>query len=785
MKALTNWALKEKLGIEKACEKPNIHISFSHELLFEKLFYPSGWKIDSMTFKYRRKITITEQSGSDLTNYQVLIELNSTNFDFTHAQINGEDIRFTDASGNLLNYWIEEWDAVSETAKVWVKVPSIPANSSVEIQMYYGNPEVASESDAVATFIRVIDGVVGSWHFDEGSGTTAYDTSGNDNDGTINGATWVDGKFGRALDFDGVDDYVEIPDDSSLDITEAITIEAWVYDPPTINKESKNIISKTLNDLEKLRIKQIKPDKFILKTLSNELIEIGEERYLLPQPYLKLNKWDEEVFLKVRIPYGQDAKRFLEQNKLKYITHKYKIEIYPKEPKEITKEIHGKRYLFKINEEGGVEFDIFLKEKPSSNIFEFPIEAKGLRFYYQPPLTEEIKVGDRNGKIVKVTETDAYIKDEKTGELISVTHRPEWVIGSYAVYHKDKSGDYSKMRGKNYKTGKAFHIYRPKIIDAKGDWVWGELHFDEKREILLIKIPQEFLDKAVYPVRIDPNFGYESKGASYTYLYDDIAGSWFTCPEDGTADSITAYHDDWGAGNEYAIYKKSDNSLVGHTESGTGQKSEGWYTFNFLDPKPSLSGGEDYWLVLWGTANTYYWYDSATGKGGRQDDVSKWPDPWSPTSEDKIYSIYCTYTSAPTIIVGKGRDAYQIEIDDDLNVIGYINNQIVSTQITKEWHHIVLTYDKTNIKLYVDNIEKDSIAYSSTISTNTKSLKIGKNVQGTIDEVRIYNRALSEEEIQDLYNYYGYNTENYPGKTLVRKRVNPEPSVSIGTEETP
>ena len=75
-----------------------------------------GFIIDSMTFKYRRKITITEQSGSDLTDYQVLIELNSTNFDFTHAQTNGEDIRFTDANGNLLPYWIEEYDPVNETA---------------------------------------------------------------------------------------------------------------------------------------------------------------------------------------------------------------------------------------------------------------------------------------------------------------------------------------------------------------------------------------------------------------------------------------------------------------------------------------------------------------------------------------------------------------------------------------------------------------------------------------------------------------------------------------------
>jgi len=48
------------------------------------------------------------------------------------------------------------------------------------------------------------------------------------NHGTIHGATWTTGKFGSALSFDGVDDYVEVPDDDSLDITDEITIEAWV-----------------------------------------------------------------------------------------------------------------------------------------------------------------------------------------------------------------------------------------------------------------------------------------------------------------------------------------------------------------------------------------------------------------------------------------------------------------------------------------------------------------------------------------------------------------------------
>ncbi len=72
--------------------------------------------------------------------------------------------------------------------------------------------------------------LVGYWKFNEGSGSVAGDSSGLGNDGTIHGASWVSGSpdGSTALSFDGVNDYVEVPDSSSLDITDAITIEAWI-----------------------------------------------------------------------------------------------------------------------------------------------------------------------------------------------------------------------------------------------------------------------------------------------------------------------------------------------------------------------------------------------------------------------------------------------------------------------------------------------------------------------------------------------------------------------------
>ena len=73
-------------------------------------------------------------------------------------------------------------------------------------------------------------GLVGAWGFEEATGTTAEDMSSAGNDASISGASWTDaGRFGHALTFDGVDDLVTVPDSDSLDLSTAMTLEAWVH----------------------------------------------------------------------------------------------------------------------------------------------------------------------------------------------------------------------------------------------------------------------------------------------------------------------------------------------------------------------------------------------------------------------------------------------------------------------------------------------------------------------------------------------------------------------------
>ena len=73
------------------------------------------------------------------------------------------------------------------------------------------------------------DGLVAYWPLNEGGGTTTADASGNGNDGALNAPTWDSGKFGGALSFDGVDDFVDCGNSSTLDFgTGDFTISAWI-----------------------------------------------------------------------------------------------------------------------------------------------------------------------------------------------------------------------------------------------------------------------------------------------------------------------------------------------------------------------------------------------------------------------------------------------------------------------------------------------------------------------------------------------------------------------------
>jgi len=194
--------------------------------------------------------------------------------------------------------------------------------------------------------------------------------------------------------------------------------------------------------------------------------------------------------------------------------------------------------------------------------------------------------------------------------------------------------------------------------------------------------PKGFENKRLKDI-LDPNFGYETAGASTKsiafggipiipeYPTDTRAGTAWTMPEDGTAQSITAYLGGDAECDVKALINQKDSAganshdEVAQKENLSVSATAHWETFT-LDTPVDLTGGVDYILNVIGDGgsvgayNLFYVYYDENGVTSYQEtdrQYSSPEDPWtvSPESTPKKYSIYCTYTTVvPIKIIGDG-----------------------------------------------------------------------------------------------------------------------------------
>ena len=218
----------------------------------------AGWFDDA--WLYRKSVAVTNNTTTE-TNVYIIATIDTS--DTTRFQADCGDLRWTDCNGNILPHYIVSAPGCGDASTVvHIEFESFPAGAQT-IYYYYGNPSAvngfeASDFATVASDYTVGTigeeekgpGPVAYWSFDEGYGDTAYDETDNGNDGTRGGGTpaykptWQDESMcvsGKCLSFDGVDDYVDCGAGDSLDITEAITISAWVK-PITTNPTGHNVI---------------------------------------------------------------------------------------------------------------------------------------------------------------------------------------------------------------------------------------------------------------------------------------------------------------------------------------------------------------------------------------------------------------------------------------------------------------------------------------------------------------------------------------------------------------
>jgi glucose/arabinose dehydrogenase len=90
---------------------------------------------------------------------------------------------------------------------------------------------------------------VAAYGFNEGSGTTVNDTSGLGNHGSTTNTAWVAGRFGNTLSFNGTSSWVTVPDSASLDLTNGITLEAWINPVQLVGTWRTVIFKQTTNGM--------------------------------------------------------------------------------------------------------------------------------------------------------------------------------------------------------------------------------------------------------------------------------------------------------------------------------------------------------------------------------------------------------------------------------------------------------------------------------------------------------------------------------------------------------
>jgi PKD repeat protein len=157
-------------------------------------------------------------------------------------------VTFSDTStGSIATRLWSFGDGTSSTAKSGAKTYSTANTYTMSLTVTGSGGSTTATKTISATTAAPVAGVtanlansstetelVAAYNFEEASGTTVVDISGKGNNGTVSGATRItQGRFGKALSFDGVNDWVTVNDTASLDLTAGMTLEAWVY--PTID----------------------------------------------------------------------------------------------------------------------------------------------------------------------------------------------------------------------------------------------------------------------------------------------------------------------------------------------------------------------------------------------------------------------------------------------------------------------------------------------------------------------------------------------------------------------
>jgi len=580
-------------------------------------------------------------------------------------------------------------------------------------------------------------GPVGYWKFDEGNGQTAFDSSGS-NDGTLGTGSsvdasdpaWTTGMHGTALSFDGQDDYVSVADSSSLDITDAITLEAWVKKDTTKNQAilSKDVYEVKINDNNKVI--------FDLEALGNELLVnagaegqtdwadgnsdgLADSWTVLGSPVTTIVTGNGFVGDAQKIEIAGVTYAYLGQSQTLSAAKQYKMTCkYRSSTAHLRLRGSTGAYLtpsFPQNTGNATSYTVYF-DGDGGNMFYFFVDYIAGNWYE----VDEVSVKEVIANSGKIFTSNNSVPTD-------YNHIVATSDGSSVKIYLNGVLDYSFVQSITISTN-ALNLLIGK--STSGEYFDGVI--DDVRIYNYVRTPQEIaLDyNAGFAVHFGPQSGCDDDPGSCMdyglvgyWPFDEGSGSLAYDASEGSNDGTIYGNPGWTTG----INPLSGGAIGGGALDLDRTKS------NYVDCGDTSSltmGTSDFSVETWMKTSDTGNYRGVVGKGE-----------WTPV--DDGYGI----------ALASGNIRLVLGVNKIFgNVSGYTDGN---------WHHVIVVADRdANGYIYVDSVEEYSgsiSAQSSTDLNNTKNFQIGYMsgtgyLDSTIDEVRVYNRALSAEEVRYHYN---------------------------------
>jgi hypothetical protein len=585
-------------------------------------------------------------------------------------------------------------------------------------------------------------GLIAQYHFDEGSGLTVKDSSGNRQDGIVVGrADWVSGVNGTAIRFDGLS-RVNIPSSALLSLTQGVTITVWIK-----GHGGSFRLVKEPSSHASLRSPyfQVCGDKIHFAANSDDpkgWWESNEANLFSGSVDVNLSNWKDEQ--RTRPPFSGD------EPKLQVVGDTIYYEYFGQDSA-------GAWQIWTAS--SGVDGHDYEAVQRTHESETFAVEQGGMQvvgneIYYAWPQKDDrgwqtwtatSRVDGSDFRAVqRITDGGAFVYQQVVGDEIYFLLNTSW--GKHRdpgqkFYLNNLAIAVSKRRGGPLRIlrtiegvsggtgGAAFHVTSGRIHFAY-------IQVDKKDRVNLF------------------TGSMKSDGSGFRAIQRDFPGirELPGVPQLGVAVIGDKVH--------YALVRvKSDKSAAEASNQLFRKATVGREGFTFWTAEADVDGSG--WRTTQRTSSPpdiAPQYKSIDVVGGKiyysLMEQGQYREPYEPfhpylgisganiTNKGDAYGLGLTEWNEARAFVNAGED-YLFRGEAPENSAG----AAVDSRIDDHWHFCAMTYDRRSVRLYIDGKLRSSTAYHAEMGNNPFPVTVGDGFVGTIDELSIYKRVLSSREI--------------------------------------